>query len=99
MATKRDPRFTMPRPGEYYSDLLFIDSWINGRSQGQQACSLLCAKLMERESKIKARVEYLAKKRGMDAEDLWMQILRGEAELMDVPLDLSETQSSETADD
>lgn len=92
MAAKRDPRFTMPRPGEYYSDLLHVDSWINGRSQGQQACSLLCAKLMEREAKIKARIEYLARKRGIDADDLWMQVLRGEAKPMDAPLDLADDQ-------
>lgn len=76
----RRERFSIAPLGEYYMDLLTIDSTINARSKAIQANSLLCAKLQEREQKIRARVEYLAKKRGMEANELWIQILKGEFE-------------------
>ncbi len=66
--------------GEYYADLLALDSWINGRANSGQAHSLLCSKLMQREAMIKERVAYLAKKRGVDADILWFEILKGEAD-------------------
>lgn len=66
--------------GEWYKDLLAIDSWINGDTPTSQARSLLRAKLMEREGRIKERISYLARKRGTDPDRLWLQILKGEAE-------------------
>lgn len=72
--------------GEVYNDLLMIDSWMNNDSPTSQARSLLRAKLMQRETMIKERVAYLAKKRGTDPDILWLQILKGEAE----PIDASE---------
>jgi len=78
MATQK--RLTLAPLGEYYQDLLIIDSWINSRTQGVQGTSLLCAKLQEREQKIKDRIKYLAEKRGIESEELWNQILNGEAE-------------------
>ena len=72
-------RITLAPVGEYYDDLLTIDSWINGRTKGMQGTSLLCSKLQEREQRIKERVEYLAKKRNISPDDLWQQILSGTA--------------------
>ena len=74
--------------GEYYADLLTLDAWINGRANSGQAHNLLCSKLMQREAMIKERVEYLARKRGVDPDLLWLQILKGEAE----PIDADEIQ-------
>ena len=69
----------LPPLGEWYYDLLTLDSWINDRTRGQHALSLLCAKLQEREPRIKERLEYLAKKRGITSDELWQQILAGTA--------------------
>jgi hypothetical protein len=49
---------------------------------------------MQRESMIKERVAYLARKRGTDPEILWLQILKGEAE----PIDASEIVIGEVAE-
>jgi hypothetical protein len=76
---KRDERLALPALGEYFDDLLEVDAWINGKTRTVQGQSLLCSKLQEREQRIKERVEYLAKKRGIPAEELWNQILAGRA--------------------
>ncbi len=75
-------RLQVPALGEYYDDLLYIDSWINNKTKVAQAQSLLCAKLQERESKIKERVSYLAKKREISEAEMWEMILAGKAERM-----------------
>lgn len=77
-AMAKDDRARISSLGEWYEDLLAIDSLINGRSQAQQAASLLCAKLQEREDKIRRRVRYLAAKRGITFEQMWLQLLQGE---------------------
>lgn len=66
--------------GEYYGDLLRIDAWVNNKSMAVQGNSLLCAKLQEREGKIRSRVRYLAEKRGVSEKAMWLQILKGEAQ-------------------
>jgi hypothetical protein len=76
----RRERFSIAPVGEFYRDLLEVDSWINARTASTQANSLLCAKLQEREPKIRERVDYLAKKRAISSDEMWVQILRGEAE-------------------
>lgn len=76
---KKEHYLSIRALGEWYQDLLTIDAWINNRTNSLQANTLLSAKLQEREERIKERVGYLAKKRGISAEDLWQQILRGEA--------------------
>jgi hypothetical protein len=81
MASK-DDRPRISELGEWYEDLLTIDSQINRRSEAQQAASLLCAKLQEREPKIKERVRYLASKRGMTFQEMWLLILKGEYQKM-----------------
>ena len=73
-------RITLPLLGEYYDDLLKIDSKINARANTVQANSLLCAKLQERAPKIKERVQYLADKRGISFEEMWKQLLTDEYE-------------------
>ncbi len=45
-----------------------------------QANSLLCAKLQERESKIRERVKYLAGKRKISLQEMWDQLLTGSFE-------------------
>jgi len=81
MAT-RDDRPRISEIGEWYEDLLTIDSRINRRSEPQQAASLLCAKLQEREPKIKERVKYLAAKRGVNFEEMWLILLKGDYQKM-----------------
>lgn len=80
MTIRKDGRLVISPLGEFYEDLLKVDSWINARTIASQANSLLCAKLMQRQVEIRDRVTYLAAKRGISAEDLWTQILSGEAE-------------------
>ncbi len=77
-AMAEDKRLQVPALGEWYDDLLTIDSTINNRTKVMQAQSLLCAKLQERESVISKRVEYLAKKRGLKFEAMWDALLTGE---------------------
>jgi len=77
---RKDERLAIPALGEYYNDLLTVDSWINGRTKVVQAQSLLCAKLQERDKVIKERVEYLAKKRGITFDQMWAEILNGTAQ-------------------
>ena len=79
-AKKETYRLQIADLGEFYTDLLELDSWIRGSSKASQASSLLCSKLQEREPKIEARLTYLAKKRGIDKEELRALVLRGEAE-------------------
>lgn len=74
MATNKSKRIYV-QLGEYYTDLLVLDSWINARALSNQAGSLLCAKLQEREPKIKERLEYLAEKKGCSVDELRKQIL------------------------
>ena len=77
-------RFSIAPVGEFYRDLLEIDSWINGRTAATHATSLLCAELQDRESAIRERVAYLAMKRGISPDELWQQILKGDAETLNV---------------
>jgi len=73
----KDERPRIASLGEWYEDLLSVDSAINGRSEAQQAASLLCAKLQERQDRVKERVRYLAAKRNISFEEMWLQILKG----------------------
>lgn len=79
----KDRRLALPALGEYYNDMLTLDAWINNRSRVVQAQSLLCAKLQERETRIKERIDYIAKKRGMTSDQLWELILSGIAEQLE----------------
>ena len=76
--TPKDDRLRIADLGEWYEDLLKIDAAINGRSGSQQGSSLLCAKLQEREERIKQRVRYLASKREISFEAMWLILVKGE---------------------
>jgi hypothetical protein len=91
MAARKDERLLVSPLGEFYEDLIKIDAWINARTIAGQANSLLCGKLQEREQRIRDRVEYLASKRGIKADELWKQILKGEARKIE-PDEISETE-------
>jgi hypothetical protein len=80
---RKAERMSIPRLGEFYSDVLKVDAWINDRSVPTQAQSLLCAKLQERYPIIQERVAYLAAKRNISPEEMWRQILNGEAIRLD----------------
>lgn len=80
MSPKKDERLSLPALGEWYDDLLRVDSWANNRTMATQGQSLLCAKLQERENIVKERVRYFAKKRGISFDEMWSQILSGKAE-------------------
>jgi hypothetical protein len=45
-----------------------------------QANLLLCAKLQEREPKLRERVQYLADKRKISVQEMWNQLLTGSFE-------------------
>jgi hypothetical protein len=72
----KDDRLRISSLGEYYEDLLAVDSRINDRTPAQQGSSLLCAKLQEREQRIKDRVGYLAWKRGLSFDEMWKQLVQ-----------------------
>lgn len=76
---RKDERLQIPALGEYLDDLLTIGSWLNRKNKVQHGQTLLVAKLQEEEARIKEQVEYLAKKRGISAEELWFDILTGKA--------------------
>ncbi|MEG5056038.1 MULTISPECIES: hypothetical protein [unclassified Microcoleus] len=80
---RKDDRLHVAPLGEYYDDILKVDSWINARPISSQANSLLCVKLQEREERIRARIEYLAAKRGISGKELWNQILKGDAKKLE----------------
>lgn len=75
----RKERFSIAAIGEYYRDILEVDAWVNARTASTQATSLLCAKLQEREPRVRERVAYLAQKRGISTDEMWNQILKGTA--------------------
>jgi virulence-associated protein VagC len=83
MTSRKDERLVIAPIGEYYNDLLTVDSWIRDTTKSQQASSLLASKLQEREQRIKERIEYLAKKRGITSDELWINILKGTAKKID----------------
>jgi len=78
MPPQKDDRLRLSALGEYYEDLLEIDARVNGRTPSQQGASLLCAKLQERELKIRERVDYLARKRGIGGDEMWIRLLKGD---------------------
>jgi len=80
---KKDERLLVSPLGEFYEDLLRVDAWITAQTVAGQGKSLLCAKLMQRQGEIRSRVEYLAAKRGVTADELWTQVLKGNAKKLE----------------
>lgn len=98
MAAKKDERFRLSPLSEFYEDLLTVDAFLARNPIGTQGKSLLQAKLQEKEAKIRERVAYLARKRGIPSDEMWQQILDGAAqhlsrnELPDLQDDSEETE-------
>lgn len=74
MATKR---FYVSWMGEYYMDALRVEAILKGRTQANEAASLLGAKLQEREEKRRKMVDYLAQKRGIPYQEMYQQLVSG----------------------
>ena len=69
-------RIQIRDPGEYYSDMLKVEAYLKGgRSIGEEACNLLCARLMQRQEIRDRMLAHLALKRGMGTEALVLAIL------------------------
>jgi hypothetical protein len=98
---KKDERLALPALGEFYDDLLVIDAWLNGSSKVNQGKILLSAQLQEREPKIRDCVTYLAKKRNISPDEMWLQILSGKAQKItaDELSEIIEDEQEETTDD
>ncbi len=91
---RKDDRISMSSLGEYYEDVLEIDARMNGRSKPEQARTLVYAKVQEREGKIKERVEYLARKRGISFQEMWDQLLTGEGYQKMTPSEYADVKKS-----
>lgn len=79
MASKRAGRLQIGALSEFYEDLLRADAFLANNSLASQGKSLLQSYLAQKESKIKERVSYLAKKRNISTDEMWMQIQQGTA--------------------
>lgn len=77
---ERAERMMLTIGGEYHQDLLTIDAYLEGKAKATHATNLLGKVLNMREAEIKERVEYLAKKRGIEVDELWESILNGTAD-------------------
>jgi hypothetical protein len=67
--------------GEYYRDMLTLEAWLKGgRSLGDEACNLLCARLMGRKDIRAEMLRHLARKRRIEPGELVESILLGNAE-------------------
>jgi hypothetical protein len=73
-------RLQIPWIGEYYMDELIIEARLKGRTEVQEASSLLCAKLMQRAPDRERMIKALADKRGITSEEMRSQILKGKYE-------------------
>jgi hypothetical protein len=94
MNAKRTGRLQIGALSEFYEDLLRADSFLANNSLASQGKSLLQAYLGQKESKIKERVTYLAKKRNISFDEMWSQIQSGTAEQLTRD-ELKEIQSDE----
>jgi hypothetical protein len=76
-------RLSIRDPGEFYRDMLLIEAWLKGeRSLADEACNLLCARLMARAEIRGDMIAHLARKRGIDPAALIVEILAGRASPM-----------------
>lgn len=73
---KQQNRIQIRDPGEYYRDVLKIEAYLKGgRALGEEACNLLCARLMQRREIRQDMLNHLAMKRGITADELVLAIL------------------------
>jgi hypothetical protein len=82
MNAKRTGRLQIGALSEFYEDLLRADSFLANNSMASQGKSLLQSYLGQKESKIKDRIAYLARKRNISFEEMWQQIQIGSAQQM-----------------
>ena len=77
-------RIQIRDPGEFYTDMLRIEAFLKGgRSLGEEACNLLCARLMQRAEIRNEMLDHLALKRGISRDELVLAILNGTAETVE----------------
>lgn len=88
-------RLQVPFIGEFYYDELIIEAKLKGRTEVQEAASLLCSKLMQREETRKKMIERLAMKRGITPEEMRRQLLTDEYQ----PLEPDEIVPPETEEE
>ncbi len=73
-------RLNIRHPGEFYGDMLAIEAFLKGgRSLSEEACNLLCARLMQRREIRGEMLGHLAAKRKITVNALVDQILKGQA--------------------
>jgi hypothetical protein len=82
MNAKRTGRLQIGALSEFYEDLLRADSFLANNSLASQGKSLLQSYLGQKETKIKERIAYLAKKRNISFEEMWQQVQSGTAQQM-----------------
>ena len=68
-------RFYIAQLGEPYFDMLKVEAWLKRRTMSAEGNSILCSRLMQRESYRHQLVSELARKRGISYEQMWDDIL------------------------
>jgi hypothetical protein len=58
-------------------DVLAVEAAVKGRTQANEAASLLCAMLQQREEKRRQMVQYLASKNNCTYEEMWNRLASG----------------------
>ncbi|MFB2970348.1 hypothetical protein ACE1CD_15350 [Aerosakkonema sp. BLCC-F183] len=76
---RKDARMTIAPMSEYHFDLLMVAAWLGRKSLATQATNLICEGLDTRLEEIRSQVSYLAAKRGISTDELWSQIISGDA--------------------
>lgn len=97
MNAKRPGRLQIGALSEFYEDLLRADSFLANNSMASQGKSLLQSYLGQKETKIKERIAYLAKKRNISPDEMWQQIQSGAAQQMSKQ-ELADIQDEEDSD-
>ena len=72
-------RFCMKPPSIVYWGLLSVDAELNGKSQPEQARSLLQSKLAAKEAMLRDRVNDLARIHKVDPQELWDGLFTGQS--------------------
>jgi len=62
--------------------MLRLEAWLKSKSLANEANNLLCARLMQRKEYRAEMFEWLARKRGMSADALMLDVIAGRAKPM-----------------
>lgn len=73
-------RFPVGPLGEHDNDWLTVWAWLNNRSKSAQAAAIISFRIRERKAEIAEMLEYVAKKRGVTADELFKSVLNGTAD-------------------